>query len=650
MPSRYDSFTVRPADGGDLMTQPSRENPGLRNYTTKRDWRRSLDQEWQREGHVLFAPAEGDVAQQPFPNYPDVDEPITLTHQLRSPNGRTAFIAGTPTTLYRFFTEPGGVYADGVFEAGVYESVGQGEWLVIGSGFSSSGHRWEAENIAGVAFFNNGVDLVQTYKAGDFEVIPYYEMREQGIACVETIASYYGTLLCGDVTEINEDYIDDVLGGSDPYGQVTDSNLVERFTYRVIWSAIGAPTRMGSSGTCSTAAGSSVAYLAYAMRSFQPGDEVLIVGAGAAGTNLTAKVLWAADKALYLDTIAAVALTDAAIYKSDQLSLSAGYQDLQDDSSAVLRMKALSDRLVVMKDTSFFVASYTGDSAAPFTFTKTYSGPDTLYWRWTVSSINGEYLLFASRFGFKTFNLTTQRPDSHVKLALCENTFFDAAMEENEDLIFAAENGLTNEIWFCFPSVLGRDHALIYDYKTDTCSTSGRQYTAAATIKRPGRGAQLGPQQDWFVAGTSNGTVLQYNLTAFGQRGYALADDGYSSGYDCVLESGLGSLGKSAYKTMAESVDDFAEKDVRSYMPLLASHTNGKELTVEIESAPLPSAAPTTIISEVLGDLDSFPAVDLFARDVYFRDRLIANGGDGVRISGRTWEAAPLGSRTTTRD
>ena len=650
MPSRYDSFTVRPADGGDLMTQPSRENPGLRNYTTKRDWRRSLDQEWQREGHVLFAPAEGAVAHQPFPNYPETDEPITLTHQLRAPNGRTAFIAGTPTTLYRFFTEPGGVYADGVFEDGVYETVGQGEWLVIGSGYSTSGHRWEAKNIAGVAYFNNGVDLVQTYSAGDFEALPYYEMREQGIACVETIAAFYGTLLCGDVTEINEDDLATVLNGSDPYGPVTDTNITERFTYRVIWSAIGKPSRMGASGTCATAAGSSVVRLTYEMRSFQPGDEVIVVGAGGADTNLTAKILWATGTTLYLDKIAMVALTDAALYKSDHLSLSAGYQDLQDDSSAVLRMEPLSDRLVVMKDTSFFVAGYTGDSAAPFTFTKTYSGPDTLYWRWTVCAINGEYLLFAGRFGFRTFNLTTQRPDAHAKMALCENTFFDAAMEENEDLIFAAENGLTNEIWFCFPNVLGRDHALIYDYKTNTCSTSGRQYTAAATIKRPGRGAQLGPQQDWFVAGTSMGTVLQYNLTAFGQHGYALEDDGYSSGYDCVLESGFGSLGKAAYKSMAEAVDDLSEKDVRSYMPLLASRTDGKQLTVEIESASLPSGTATTVVSEVLGDLDSFPAVDLFARDVYFRDRLIANGGDGVRLSGRAWEAAPLGSRTTTRD
>ena len=648
MPSNYQSFSIRPTQGGDLMTIPSSENPGLSNYTTKRDWRRVVDQEWQREGHVNFAPAGVAEDHQPFPNYPDTDEPITLTHQLRAPNGRTAFIVGTPTTLYRFFTEPGGVYEPDVYEDGVYSTVGEGEWLVIGSGYSTSGHRWEAKNIAGVAYFNNGIDLVQTYNLNDFEVRPHYELREQGIARVETIAEFYGTLFCADITEINGDSLASVMNGADPYGPVTDSAIVERFAYRAAASSIGEPDRFGSMVNVATVAGNPTVTLEYPMRSLEAGMEVLIVGAGTDGTNHTSVIVFASGASITLETAPAVTLSAALLSRSDRLSLTAGYNDLQDDSSAVLRMEPLQDRLVVFKDTGFFIGVYTGDPNQPFAFTRTYTGPQTLFWRWTVISVNGDYLLFAGRFGFLKFSLTTQKPEPHEKLTLCENVFYDTALEENEDLIFAADNGLTSEAWFCFPST-GEDHALIYDYKFNTTSTSGRWYTAAATVKRPGRGIQAGPQQDWFVAGNSIGTVLQYSLTAFGASGYTLGS-GYDSGYDCVLEHGWGSLGRSAYKTMGESIDDFNEKDVRCHTTLLASRSPGSELTIRIETAHNPSDVAEMVLEETLTELDTKNAVELFARGTYFRDRLTARGGSGVRLSARVWEAIPIGSRATSRE
>lgn len=649
MPTPYQSFTVKPTHGGDLMTVPSAENPGLAHYTIKRDWRRVVDQEWQREGHIEFAPAEGEQAQQPFPNYPDVDEPITLEHQLRAPNGRTAFIVGTPTTLYRFFTEPGGVYEPGVYEDDVYASVGQGEWLVIGSGFSTAGHRWEAENIAGVAYFNNGVDLVQTYRAGDFEVYPHYELREQGIACVETIAEFNSTLFCADITEINSASIAAVMQATNPYGPVGDPTITERFSYRVAASSIGQPDRFGGSVNCATKAGSIVLTLEYGLASIFAGDEVIVVGAGVDGNNHTANVIYAAGTKVFLDAPVATTLSAALLFKSDQLSLTASYIDLQDDSSAVLRMKALQDRLVVLKDTGYFVGTFTGDTDQPFAFTRTYKGPQTLFWRWTVIVVDGKYLLFAGRFGFLTFSLTTQQPEPHQKLTLCENLFYDAALEENEDLIFAADNGLTDEVWICFPNALGSDKALILDYKFDTVSTSGRQYTAAATIKRPGRGIQTGPQQDWFVAGDAQGTVWQYALTAFGLKGYALGN-GYDSSYECVLESGLGSFGvPKSGQSMGNVANDFDEKDLRCHTALLATRTPSTELTVEIESTYNASDDAELVLSETLPELKTRNAIELFARGVYFRDRLIANGGNGVRFAGRVWEACPVGTRAVSR-
>ena len=151
------------------------------------------------------------------------------------------------------------------------------------------------------------------------------------------------------------------------------------------------------------------------------------------------------------------------------------------------------------------------------------------------------------------------------------------------------------------------------------------------------------------MAGNSIGTVLQYSLTAFGTSGYTLGS-GYDSGYDCVLEHGWGSLGRSAYKTMGESIDDFNEKDVRCHTTLLASRSPGSELTVRIETAHNPSDVPELVLEETLTELDTKNAVELFARGTYFRDRLTARGGSGVRLSARVWEAIPIGSRATSRE
>jgi len=80
-----------------------------------------------------------------------------------------------------------------------------GDWVQIGGDFSSSGNRWETVNINGYTVFNNGVDLPQLYRLEWDSVKPIYEMREQGISHVGTIAAYNGILMCGDVSEIEAD-------------------------------------------------------------------------------------------------------------------------------------------------------------------------------------------------------------------------------------------------------------------------------------------------------------------------------------------------------------------------------------------------------------------------------------------------------------
>lgn len=197
---------VRPAMGGRLMTGVSSENAGLYNYTIKRDFRRVLDQEVVSEGHDWFLPDPSQVTQ------PAVNgEPITLIAGFHRPNGKTAVVVGTKSTLFRYFGLEDPRYVDDDYiEAGYYQDEID-PWAVIGSGFSTNGRRWEALSINGYLVLNNGVDLPMTYRVEELEVKPIYELREQGIASVGTIASMDGILMAADLSQLTADKLTEIM-------------------------------------------------------------------------------------------------------------------------------------------------------------------------------------------------------------------------------------------------------------------------------------------------------------------------------------------------------------------------------------------------------------------------------------------------------
>lgn len=178
---------------------------GIADYRVKRDWRRFLDREIRSEGYVPFRPNTTIPAGlQALPNYPETDEDINLITQVRNPNGKFAFICGTKTKLWRYFGLEEGGYAEDYVEDD-YVDDNPGEWILIGSGFSPNGRRWESYNINGYLVLNNGVDLPMTYRFDDFEVKPIYELRENGVAAVDTISELNGILyLCG-IKQITEE-------------------------------------------------------------------------------------------------------------------------------------------------------------------------------------------------------------------------------------------------------------------------------------------------------------------------------------------------------------------------------------------------------------------------------------------------------------
>lgn len=222
--SKFRTAQVKPTVGGRLMTGASADTAGLSNYTIKRDFRRVLDKEVLAEGYDLFAPNPM-APVQPVTG----GEAITLVTMARQPNNRTTVVVGTPTRLWAYMLNDGACVEDGYLEAQTDVLADDApEWILIGSGFSAQGRRWEALNINGYLVMNNGVDLPVTYRVGDLAVKPIYELREQGVASVGTISVLDGILICKDLKLIQESVLSDVLYPI-PLGEINLSPPIARY-------------------------------------------------------------------------------------------------------------------------------------------------------------------------------------------------------------------------------------------------------------------------------------------------------------------------------------------------------------------------------------------------------------------------------------
>ena len=243
MASRHKPITILPKNGGRLARDLTLNEVGIADYRNKLDWRRSdLDRESVREGHNYFWPIKTSPLGNQHLNDPD---PILLMFEAQSSNGNKAIIAATRTKIYRYFKLNNGryfgnpsedelPYFDGDYvlgdgngpyvgdgygggdyvsgdENGPYISESWSEWSVIGSGFSESGHRWEVAAVGDDIIFNNGVDLPVAYSVADYEVEPLYELREQGVCAVGTIAASNDMLIMADVTQVKENSLPSFL-------------------------------------------------------------------------------------------------------------------------------------------------------------------------------------------------------------------------------------------------------------------------------------------------------------------------------------------------------------------------------------------------------------------------------------------------------
>lgn len=152
--------------------------------------RRTRDVEQRREGFLDFSPLPAIANQNVF------DPALTCYRlvELTKPNGERALVGFSRTTVRVF-------------------SNTLGAWSTIGSGYSSSGLRWQVAQMDGYLVANNGIDLPFTYQVGDAAVVPIYELREVGVASVGRICIYNSFVVLADIVEIQGEVLQLMMRG-----------------------------------------------------------------------------------------------------------------------------------------------------------------------------------------------------------------------------------------------------------------------------------------------------------------------------------------------------------------------------------------------------------------------------------------------------
>ena len=435
--------------------------------------------------------------------------------------------------------------------------------------------------------------------------------------------------------------------------RLTGISLHNRVQYRLAWSMIDLPRRFGAVIPGSISAGGFTLTLKFPSKSFEAGQSIRVVGAGVNGGDLVATILYvsALGKVLQLSELADTTVTDAEVQAEDAFGSIVGSQDLQDDTSAIIKMLDLQQTLVIHKDTSIFLAQYTGNVDAPFVFQRIkIPGSNSIYYRNTLVSVSSDYHLYAGRNSFFRFDLTRRFPVEIDLTDLMSDLFYVEATLDRTEEIWAADNHVTNEIWIVRPTGT-QDKVICLDYAYQTISTSSMDATAAATVKRPLVGGIQGTSQDWFVMGTSQGVVLLYGRTDANQaiagwpgneiyfRRHANPHSPSKQHYDSILASGMAHFG-----------DPFAEKDVSEYVLYLASQSPNTPTEWQLYGVRNVNEAPVLLATQTKSDLQKQNLIPMLFRANYFKEVLTVHGVDNpVRITARTWRVAIIGSRSAIR-
>lgn len=443
------------------------------------------------------------------------------------------------------------------------------------------------------------------------------------------------------------------LRREDTYDQIATEDC-NRFQHRLMWSMYEEPTRFGANCTGSIEAGLWTLTLDHPMESFKAGMEIVIAGAGPNGGNLTATILLVcAGTVLQLDTVAETTVEGALVQASDSIASVTGYDEPRGDYSQIVNMLELAGTLVLYKRQSIILATFTGNVAAPIAFrSRPIPESEALYFKNTLVNVGDNFHLYAASAGFYAFDMSGQMPVRNKQLMLCQKEFYSRASIEQDDYIFGADNGLTQEIWFAVPGE-SIDRALCWDYGLNGASrTTSTPLTAAATVER------VNAVDQWFLMGLDDLTLVVYGLANEPVESWGNAEqifyrrsavDGEPEGYEAVLESGLESFGLTygekhiaGYQITPHSISP----DTLLEWTLLGSNgvsdTATEECSVDYDAMSIGDQIPLHYIRRYFGDRIVKPAtIEIDGADVPHVAHAV--------LTQRTFYVSPIPSEGWTR-
>jgi hypothetical protein len=609
--SRNFTFAVRATQGGRLVTVASPENVGVGNYAVKTNWRRLNDKEILREGTLLFKPKAGDQGTQHLNIGPA--EVLGLWECIR-PNGDRSVVAATATTIYRFN------YTTGV-------------WDSVGTGFSASTVAWEGESLDGYLILNNRIDLPVTLRAEDASVVPIYEMRDMGIACVGGICVFNGFLKCVDVTEIQANQLDTWMAGGTPYG-IVPSNLCNRVRYKIAWSDFGEPRNWAPliTGTIQSATKNKITLTRPAPYSFPVGAKLAVIGAGVNGGTLGGQVGYddgvevtaVNGSEITIETSADAGLTyplTVQVTRFADVSTFSGSATIKDDSSPIIAIKPLKQIVVVYRQTGIWIGRYTGNVETPFQYKPAYSGALVPVCSRAIADVQGDYHLYPTADGFYFFDGAGD-PRIHSPMDDASSLYFGGFTPAFAQKAVAIHNPITLEIWFLAPNGV-----LAFDYAQKTVSWIDQAYSAAAYVRRPGS------EDFWFIMARA-GQVLQYGATA----NQHITVQRLGAAVTHTLRHGEVHLN-----------DDESEKDLKSYLPLFSLIEN--PVTVTLFGRDNIASAREQLFALEITDPALEPQVECFYRNIYFQDQItyVSTADAQVEYVGSTFTFDAIGAGGVTR-
>lgn len=206
-------------------------------------------------------------------------------------------------------------------------------------------------------------------------------------------------------------------------------------------------------------------------------------------TTITSGPTWDSSNSVWqwamADTAGATA-TDQFTYNPDIDSLAPqpfAYK-LQGDSSPIINAAELQDRLIIFKANSIYAGRLTNNAADPMAFERLYYGNESLFWKWTLVAVEGDFLFYAGRDKFYKLDLVRGTPQELPKLLLCDNIFFDSVDAAHMESTHASVNAPSSEVWVTVPPLEGEDpQTLCWSWVWDKCSTVDYSTHAASSVE-----------------------------------------------------------------------------------------------------------------------------------------------------------------------